>query len=69
MLGDVMGNTKANADAESRVCNVINFKMWPIDNRVPLSTSGLIDVMKSVRIWRKKAPDRAETKPSVVLSQ
>lgn len=69
MMGDMLGNSKANPDAEARICSVVTVKMWPIDNRVPLSTSGLIDVIKFVRNWRKTAPDRAETKPSVVLSQ
>ena len=35
---------------------------------MPLSTSGLVDVIKMVRAWRKRAPDRPETKPTVVMS-
>ncbi|KRZ22653.1 Receptor-type tyrosine-protein phosphatase kappa, partial [Trichinella pseudospiralis] len=37
-------------------------------HRVPLSTVGLIDVIKMARCWRKRAPDRPETKPTVVIS-
>lgn len=43
--------------------------MWPIENKVPLSTSSLIDLIRMSRAWRKRAPDRPETKPTVVMSQ
>lgn len=43
--------------------------MWPIENKVPLSTSGLIDIIKMARSWKKRAPDRPETKPTIVMSQ
>ena len=43
--------------------------MWPIENKVPLSTNGLVEVIKMARNWRKRAPDRPETKPTVVMSQ
>ncbi|EGT57268.1 hypothetical protein CAEBREN_10014 [Caenorhabditis brenneri] len=42
--------------------------MWPIGNKVPLSTTGLVDVIKMARSWRKRAPDRPETKPIIVMS-
>ena len=43
--------------------------MWPIENKVPLSTNGLVEVIKMARNWRKRAPDRPETKPTIVMSQ
>ncbi|VDN05097.1 unnamed protein product [Thelazia callipaeda] len=43
-------------------------RMWPIENEVPLSTVGLIDVIKMARSWRKRAPERPETKPTIVMS-
>jgi len=70
MLTEVMANNKSSSQSEDfKVCNVISLKMWPIHNRVPTSTSGFIDAIKMVRSWRKRAPDKPETKPSIVLSQ
>lgn len=43
--------------------------MWPIENKVPLSTSGLLDIIKMARSWKKRAPDKPETKPTIVMSQ
>lgn len=36
--------------------------------QVPLSTSGLLDLIKMARSWKKRAPERPETKPAIVLS-
>lgn len=47
----------------------LQVRMWPIENKVPLSTSGLIDVIKMARTWRKRAPDRPDSKPTIVMSQ
>lgn len=70
MLTEIMVAGKSMLqDAEARVCNIVSVRMWPIQTRVPLSTAGLIDVIKMVRSWRRRAPDRPETKPSIVISQ
>ncbi|VDL87594.1 unnamed protein product [Nippostrongylus brasiliensis] len=42
--------------------------MWPIENKVPLSTTGLMDIIKMARSWRRRAPDRPESKPTIVMS-
>ncbi|CDW55149.1 Receptor type tyrosine protein phosphatase mu [Trichuris trichiura] len=55
-------------EVDARICNVISVRIWPAQHRVPLSTSGLIDVIKMARLWRKRAPDRPDTKPTVVIS-
>uniref|UniRef100_A0A915JQ48 Uncharacterized protein n=1 Tax=Romanomermis culicivorax TaxID=13658 RepID=A0A915JQ48_ROMCU len=68
-LSDAQVTSKANqCDFDFKVCNVISAKMWPVHNKVPQSTSGFIDVIKMVRSWRKRAPDKPELKPTVVLS-
>ncbi|CAB3411504.1 unnamed protein product [Caenorhabditis bovis] len=70
MISDIMASGAQNQqiDAEVRICCVIQVRMWPIENKVPLSTTGLIDVIKMARSWRKRAPDRPETKPTIVMS-
>ncbi|CAA91422.4 Receptor-type tyrosine-protein phosphatase kappa [Caenorhabditis elegans] len=70
MISDIMATGAQNQqiDAEVRICCVIQVRMWPIENKVPLSTTGLIDVIKMARSWRKRAPDRPETKPTIVMS-
>ncbi|CAD6192228.1 unnamed protein product [Caenorhabditis auriculariae] len=70
MISDIMasGQNNQQIDAEVRICCVIQVRMWPIENKVPLSTTGLIDVIKMARSWRKRAPDRPETKPTIVMS-
>ncbi len=62
-------NGPQQLEAEMRICCVIQVRMWPIENKVPLSTSGLIDMIKMAQSWRKRAPDRPETKPTIVMSQ
>ncbi|VDN28961.1 unnamed protein product [Gongylonema pulchrum] len=76
MISEIMANgaNQQQLEAEVRICCVIQVflqivRMWPIENKVPLSTSGLIDVIKMARTWRKRAPDRPETKPTIVMSQ
>lgn len=71
MISEIMatGASQQQLEAEVRVCCVIQVKMWPMENKVPLSTSGLIELVKMVRSWRKRAPDRPEIKPTIVLSQ
>ncbi|VDN34615.1 unnamed protein product [Gongylonema pulchrum] len=70
MISEIMANgaNQQQLEAEVRICCVIQVRMWPIENKVPLSTSGLIDVIKMARTWRKRAPDRPETKPTIVMS-
>uniref|UniRef100_A0A1I8A076 Protein-tyrosine phosphatase n=1 Tax=Steinernema glaseri TaxID=37863 RepID=A0A1I8A076_9BILA len=70
MISEIMqaGSTQQQLEAEVRVCCLIQVRMWPIENKVPLSTSGLIDMIKMARSWRKRAPDRPETKPTIVMS-
>uniref|UniRef100_A0A915Q4H5 Tyrosine-protein phosphatase domain-containing protein n=1 Tax=Setaria digitata TaxID=48799 RepID=A0A915Q4H5_9BILA len=62
------GSNQQQLEAEVRICCVIQIRMWPIENKVPLSTSGLIDIIKMARSWRKRAPERPETKPTIVMS-
>uniref|UniRef100_A0A914YUP3 Protein tyrosine phosphatase n=1 Tax=Panagrolaimus superbus TaxID=310955 RepID=A0A914YUP3_9BILA len=62
------GATQQQLEAEVRICCIIQVRMWPIENKVPLSTSGLIELIKMTRSWRKRAPDRPETKPTIVMS-
>ncbi len=70
MLSEIMASGGSTASSEDvRMCTLFAVKMWPIENKVPLSTSGLVDVIKMVRAWRRRAPDRPDTKPTVVLSQ
>uniref|UniRef100_A0A915BWH4 Uncharacterized protein n=1 Tax=Parascaris univalens TaxID=6257 RepID=A0A915BWH4_PARUN len=70
MISEIMatGANQQQLEAEVRICCVIQVRMWPIENKVPLSTSGLIDMIKMARSWRKRAPDRPETKPTIVMS-
>ncbi|KRZ71591.1 Receptor-type tyrosine-protein phosphatase mu [Trichinella papuae] len=69
ILSELMVNNKGGIqEVDARICNVISVRIWPIQHRVPLSTVGLIDVIKMARCWRKRAPDRPETKPTVVIS-
>ncbi|KAK0393386.1 hypothetical protein QR680_000187 [Steinernema hermaphroditum] len=70
MISEIMqsGSAQQQLEAEVRICCLIQVRMWPIENKVPLSTSGLIDMIKMARSWRKRAPDRPETKPTIVLS-
>ncbi|GMR37401.1 hypothetical protein PMAYCL1PPCAC_07596, partial [Pristionchus mayeri] len=70
MISDIMssGASQQQIEAEVRICCVIQVRMWPLESKVPLSTSGLIDVIKMARSWRKRAPDRPETKPTIVMS-
>ncbi|TMS33747.1 hypothetical protein L596_001446 [Steinernema carpocapsae] len=70
MISEIMqaGSTQQQLEAEVRICCLIQVRMWPIENKVPLSTSGLIDMIKMARSWRKRAPDRPETKPTIVMS-
>ncbi|VDO35759.1 unnamed protein product [Onchocerca flexuosa] len=71
MITEIMasGNSQRQMEAEVRICCIIQVRMWPIENKVPLSTSGLIDIIKMARSWRERAPDRPETKPTIVMSQ
>ncbi|EYC13680.1 hypothetical protein Y032_0043g860 [Ancylostoma ceylanicum] len=70
MISDIMSSGASNQqiDTEVRICCVIQVRMWPIENKVPLSTTGLMDVIKMARSWRRRAPDRPETKPTIVMS-
>ncbi|KHJ47866.1 Protein-tyrosine phosphatase [Trichuris suis] len=69
ILSELMVNSKGSIhEVDARICNVISVRIWPAQHRVPLSTSGLIDVIKMARLWRKRAPDRPDTKPTVVIS-
>ncbi|GMT15986.1 hypothetical protein PFISCL1PPCAC_7283, partial [Pristionchus fissidentatus] len=70
MISDIMssGASQQQIEAEVRICCVIQVRMWPLESKVPLSTSGLMDVIKMARSWRKRAPDRPETKPTIVMS-
>ncbi|KAK5971475.1 Protein-tyrosine phosphatase, partial [Trichostrongylus colubriformis] len=70
MISDIMSNAATNqqVDTEVRICCVIQVRMWPIENKVPLSTAGLMDVIKMARSWRRRAPDRPESKPTIVMS-
>jgi hypothetical protein len=71
MLSEIMasGGSAGGSGDDVRMCTLFAVKMWPIENKVPLSTAGLVDVVKMVRAWRRRAPDRPDTKPTVVLSQ
>ncbi|VDK68439.1 unnamed protein product [Onchocerca ochengi] len=70
MISEIMANGSAQrpVEAEVRICCIIQVRMWPIENKVPLSTAGLIDIIKMARSWRDRAPDRPETKPTIVMS-
>uniref|UniRef100_A0AC34Q1J4 Protein tyrosine phosphatase n=1 Tax=Panagrolaimus sp. JU765 TaxID=591449 RepID=A0AC34Q1J4_9BILA len=70
MISEIMatGATQQQIEAEVRICCIIQVRMWPMENKVPLSTSGLIELIKMSRAWRKRAPDRPETKPTIVMS-
>lgn len=70
MISEIMANSanQQQIEAEVRICCVIQVRMWPIENKVPLSTSGLIDVIKMARTWRRRAPERPEMKPTIVMS-
>lgn len=70
MISEIMANgtNQQQLEAEVRICCVIQIRMWPIENKVPSSTSGLIDMIKMARSWRKRAPERPETKPTIVMS-
>ncbi|VDN53951.1 unnamed protein product [Dracunculus medinensis] len=71
MISEIMANgaNQQQIEAEVRICCVIQVRMWPIENKVPLSTSGLLDIIKMARSWKKRAPDKPETKPTIVMSQ
>ncbi|KAJ1370030.1 hypothetical protein KIN20_031661 [Parelaphostrongylus tenuis] len=70
MISDIMSNAANNQQIETevRICCVIQVRIWPIENKVPLSTTGLMDVIKMARSWRRRAPDRPELKPTIVMS-
>ncbi|WKX97626.1 hypothetical protein Q1695_013357 [Nippostrongylus brasiliensis] len=70
MISDIMtsGASQQQIDTEVRICCVIQVRMWPIENKVPLSTTGLMDIIKMARSWRRRAPDRPESKPTIVMS-
>uniref|UniRef100_A0AC35U5K7 Receptor-type tyrosine-protein phosphatase kappa n=1 Tax=Rhabditophanes sp. KR3021 TaxID=114890 RepID=A0AC35U5K7_9BILA len=70
MISEIMasGASQAQMEAEVKVCCIISVTMWPIENKIPMSTSKLIDAMRMARSWKKRAPDRPETKPTIVLS-
>ncbi|KAH7695761.1 protein-tyrosine phosphatase, partial [Aphelenchoides avenae] len=70
MISEIMatGATQQQLEAEVRICCLIQVRMWPLENKVPTSTSALIEVIKMARSWRKRAPDRPETRPTVVMS-
>ncbi|KAE9548517.1 hypothetical protein FO519_008273 [Halicephalobus sp. NKZ332] len=70
MISEIMatGATQQQLEAEIRVCCILQVRMWPLENKVPLSTSGLIELIKMTRSWRKRAPDRPEIKPTIVMS-
>lgn len=71
MISEIMatGATQQQMEQEVRVCCLIQVKMWPLENKVPLSTSSLIELIKMTRSWRKRAPDRPESKATIVMSQ
>ncbi|VDP12169.1 unnamed protein product [Soboliphyme baturini] len=69
VLSEITVSNKSNLqDLEAKICNMINVKVWPVQHRVPYSTSGFIDVIKMARSWRRRAPDRADIKPTIVIS-
>ncbi|KAL3083504.1 hypothetical protein niasHS_011306 [Heterodera schachtii] len=70
MISEIMasGASQQQLEAEVRLCCIIQVKMWPIENKVPLSTTALIEVLKMTRSWRKRAPDRPEQRPTIVMS-
>uniref|UniRef100_A0A0N4Z7W9 Tyrosine-protein phosphatase domain-containing protein n=1 Tax=Parastrongyloides trichosuri TaxID=131310 RepID=A0A0N4Z7W9_PARTI len=70
MISEIMqsGASQAQLEAEVKICCILSVKMWPIENKVPLSTSSLVDLMRMTRSWKKRAPDRPETKPSIIMS-
>uniref|UniRef100_A0A0K0DLT3 Protein-tyrosine phosphatase n=1 Tax=Angiostrongylus cantonensis TaxID=6313 RepID=A0A0K0DLT3_ANGCA len=70
MISDIMSNAANNQQIETevRICCVIQVRIWPIENKVPLSTTGLMDVIKMARSWKRRAPDRPESKPTIVMS-
>ncbi|KAI6228016.1 Tyrosine-protein phosphatase [Aphelenchoides besseyi] len=70
LISEIMSNASAQqtVEAEVRICCIIQVRMWPIENKVPLSTTSLIELIKMTRSWRKRAPDRPETKPTIVMS-
>uniref|UniRef100_A0A914HKX0 Tyrosine-protein phosphatase domain-containing protein n=1 Tax=Globodera rostochiensis TaxID=31243 RepID=A0A914HKX0_GLORO len=70
MISEIMatGASQQQLEAEVRLCCIIQVKMWPMENKVPLSTTALIEVLKMTRSWRKRAPDRPEQRPTIVMS-
>lgn len=62
------GASQAQLEAEVKICCILSVKMWPIENKVPLSTTSLVDLLRMTRSWKKRAPDRPETKPTIILS-
>ncbi|KRX42008.1 Receptor-type tyrosine-protein phosphatase mu [Trichinella murrelli] len=53
ILSELMVNNKGGIqEVDARICNVISVRIWPIQHRVPLSTVGLIDVIKMARCWQ-----------------
>ncbi|CEF70849.1 Protein-tyrosine phosphatase, receptor/non-receptor type domain and Protein-tyrosine/Dual specificity phosphatase domain and Protein-tyrosine phosphatase, catalytic domain-containing protein [Strongyloides ratti] len=70
MISEIMqsGASQAQLEAEVKICCILSVKMWPIENKVPLSTTSLVDLLRMTRSWKKRAPDRPETKPTIILS-
>uniref|UniRef100_A0A7E4ZPU6 Tyrosine-protein phosphatase domain-containing protein n=1 Tax=Panagrellus redivivus TaxID=6233 RepID=A0A7E4ZPU6_PANRE len=70
MISEIMatGASQQQMETEVRICCIIQVRVWPIENKVPLSTASLIEVIKMTRSWRRRAPDRPETKPTIVMS-
>uniref|UniRef100_A0A0K0FBF4 Tyrosine-protein phosphatase domain-containing protein n=1 Tax=Strongyloides venezuelensis TaxID=75913 RepID=A0A0K0FBF4_STRVS len=70
MISEIMqsGASQAQLEAEVKICCVLSVKMWPIEHKVPLSTASLVDLIRMTRSWKKRAPDRPETKPTIVMS-
>ncbi|OUC47038.1 hypothetical protein D917_07233 [Trichinella nativa] len=48
----MVNNKGGIQEVDARICNVISVRIWPIQHRVPLSTVGLIDVIKMARCWQ-----------------
>ncbi|KAI6242835.1 Tyrosine-protein phosphatase [Aphelenchoides fujianensis] len=55
LISEIMTNASAQqqVEAEVRICCIIQVRMWPIENKVPLSTTSLIELIKMTRSWRK----------------
>jgi len=71
MLGVNMPKNTA-AEVECRTCNLIQVKNWPLASIVPMSTAGLIDLIKIVRELRRQCnldKSSADLRPIVIMSQ